>query len=986
MAVSINNALSVSHSSHNIDYPDGKKSLFLLKKFTILTELGYKTLDKNELHNTAGELIDIYLRLSHKGSDSIKKELQGLKLVRPSLASYNLKEIFNAALLESIGTDQNSQVLGSLNKGQEIHLNQIYTEQFLIWIQEEIEQLPASSILLLLNIYHGFSDPSIYLDKNTWQELSSLKEWNESQKKTLSQFKSKYEFLTTFNSLKFPLIKIENTINPVETRGDIKKLKEQYALWSKLVELLVKSLNEDQKKYFARFLNKNKKFAREEIKIPDKEFIDNAKKTITGFSSKFEQVKKEYDKKIFVNSISLKQMQETLKNAQKQIEDVFQENLKEFDDEVQLMQNHKNEFEKCLQLMQYEEGKKGCFEAFKEEKQQLLHFIETKNQELQKASKLRKELIQTNQEGISRLSECQPLERDKQDANDALILKKQSLSSILSLGRWLCNLLEKENQLMDQLEQEKCITYEALIKKSKDCSKKKLTKLAKQGSTESRSSVENLAMASENTSGEESEEEFLISSSSESLKSISVDLFNEINLYLAQLENRENMQLNGALSQAVNGFLKSLKNQLLKTNAPTDLKVLHELQIKEIYDHLLIGAAGLELITQAIYDQRSEHVALGFRGALIHCYYAIEQTLSQLVILKTNDALDRADEDHILLHLAQKAEIAEIKKWEPFLREMTLHLTFSYPEDYRLFFQQGNDLKAFSLLEDLTSTNLDKEKIKEAVGFCFEMYNKSISFITEVAAVQITDQPKLLHAIQELKKQTIEAVEPAKTFAKAVQVTKEADQILMNLVNQALGILGPLDTYSPLRDQRIYAAISTVKSYLQLMKISLEIPQNSSSHSLQKFIKVETLANMDKLFKQLFRAVILLENGEDNHQHALINLFALTADFYRKNDQHSINLLKEINLGISHHYLHTRKNKTSLHAFYSKFLVEAISLVAISGEYATVDKKGKTSAQSLQSNINAINELAIQSFGLFMQFLEPTLSEIKERFMINAVA
>jgi hypothetical protein len=135
-----------------------------------------------------------------------------------------------------------------------------------------------------------------------------------------------------------------------------------------------------------------------------------------------------------------------------------------------------------------------------------------------------------------------------------------------------------------------------------------------------------------------------------------------------------------------------------------------------------------------------------------------------------------------------------------------------------------------------------------------------------------------------------------------------------------------------------------------------------------------------------FRAVILLESGEDNHNHVLIKLFALTADFYRKNNQYNINLLKEINLGISHHYLHTRENKTSLHALYSKFLVEALSLVTVSGEYAIVDKKGKTSAQSLQSNINAINELAIQSFELFIQFLEPTLSEIKERFMINAVA
>ena len=308
MAFSVN-ALSASSSSNS--YPDGKKSLFLFRKITTLAELGYKTLECNELNSTAGDLINIYLRLPQQDSDSIKKELQGLNLVLPALSNYSLNKVFHAALSEITGIGYSS-----LSKTQETSLNQIYTEQFLTWIQEEIEHLPDSSILLLLPIYHSFSDPSIDLETSIWQELLSLKVWNTSQIKSLNQFKSKYE------SLRFPFVKIENTILLAEATGDIKKLKDLYILWNKLVEVLVKHLDEDQKKYFVRSLNKNKKFIREEGKTQDKEFIIHTKKMIGSFLSKLEQARKEYNEKISDNSKVLKFIQNFLKEEEEKTQKI----------------------------------------------------------------------------------------------------------------------------------------------------------------------------------------------------------------------------------------------------------------------------------------------------------------------------------------------------------------------------------------------------------------------------------------------------------------------------------------------------------------------------------------------------------------------------------------------------------------------------------------------------------------------------------------
>ncbi len=98
-----------------------------------------------------------------------------------------------------------------------------------------------------------------------------------------------------------------------------------------------------------------------------------------------------------------------------------------------------------------------------------------------------------------------------------------------------------------------------------------------------------------------------------------------------------------------------------------------------------------------------------------------------------------------------------------------------------------------------------------------------------------------------------------------------------------------------------------IEKYLQLMKLSLESPPKSHEHSLQKFLQVRTLTNMDKLFKHLFRTIILFLGGEDSHSHDLLALFALAEDFFHKRgisiDQDKA-ILKKINLKIAHHYLY----------------------------------------------------------------------------------
>ena len=332
------------------------------------------------------------------------------------------------------------------------------------------------------------------------------------------------------------------------------------------------------------------------------------------------------------------------------MEGKLQDSLKEINDHIQTIQESKKEGEYYLGNLEQLKRRETDFTMAEEEKE-LRSSIEKKSRNLQGLSKLKEEIVgkledSQRQERISIIRANNPnkqavdllekKEKDKKEIHNTLTVREKSLSSILSFSQWLVNLLEKEGQLINQLEQEKCAAYEAAIKKSKSFFKER-SPLSKKSPVRSRSFVENFSITSEHASEEESEGELSISSFSESSDSVleSIDSSNEIDIYVTELKEGKNTQISGLLSQAVDGLLKALKTHLLGTKVADELKELYNLQAKEVYDHLLLGAAGLELVVQAIHDQRTDHVVLGFRTALLHCYYAMEQKLSQGIILLT---------------------------------------------------------------------------------------------------------------------------------------------------------------------------------------------------------------------------------------------------------------------------------------------------------------------------------------------------------------
>jgi hypothetical protein len=435
-------------------------------------------------------------------------------------------------------------------------------------------------------------------------------------------------------------------------------------------------------------------------------------------------------------------------------------------------------------------------------------------------------------------------------------------------------------------------------------------------------------------------------------------------------------QINGALSKSINGFLKQLKEQFLKMqDVPDELKALRKEKIHEIPTQLTIATAALELMLQAIEDQRFDHIVLGFRSGLIHCHFAIEQMLSLKVLLESHESTST----HDLIELAKKAKIARFEEQREFLKDIGIHLWFCYPKDYPYFYpEKSNQPKTFLFLQRLfhpyeAGKKLDVVMLKEAVQLFFSMYSKTIAFIIDIASTPKENLDELLHKIKEIQNQ--------------IQIKKQTNKSFLEnkmgiKCSQALDILLEIDQLDNIKnfEKRLLLPLNTMKEYLELMKRSLEIPEKSHAHCLQEFIQVETLANMDKLFKDLFRTIILLQTEENNYTHNLSTLFQLAKGFYEKDLLTGIEeqLLQEINISITHHYLH-KNSYTSLKKDYKYIFDWAEKLNLLSErDCIRISKRRSISYEILRRKKGEIVRKLDSAFDLFIKLLKPVIREMKQ--------
>ena len=855
------------------------------------------------------------------------------------------------------------QVPNNWEKNETVTLNQIYKEQFFGWILKN-HQLSFSSILYMSHILKNFDNPSVQLDSQIWSFFSLTGR----KQKQLEEFRSKYEFLLEnkfFYSFPIQLEKI------IITRDLHKSIYHQYGLFERFFIWLLEELSKRAQEPNGAQMIKNalENFSWKDLSV--KVLAHRLKKMLPFLQAKFISLIELSNKQILI----LEKDKERFKSLQeKQVETNKvlkickdkKEQISRQDAQVKnkkKRRQHKTKFNIKATVNALLEGYQELAEQGFSEPEMATRF----NQNLHTILKEQMTTLGHVQQAEAYFTQQKNLiEQDigklqQKLSDDMFYLLKEDLTCILFLlnhidvevakeqTRWKGGRLTLSiNQFDERLERELIAEFEV--------SSSKASKPLDFSDEEKAIEEEPLP----------SEEEFLESEPARPPATAPEPYTSEqIQSYLSN--QAENKQLNGALSQSVGSLLQQIEPHL------------HQKQGREVYDHALLGAAALEQMAQAVCDGRIGHAGLGFRSGLIHCHFAVEQILSQEIFQRTGKIAN----SHNLTALANELEVNPqklfSKKEQEFLEEVRVHLWFHYPEDYTGYFVHNHSTpKAFSLLKTLSHSEITKEQVQESMKFAFEKYCQTLELITKLSKAPAQGAIELFKSnLSDLQKH-IDAIAatPRKLPIIRSRLIEKMDQISGMLIS-----LDQLIHIKDLEDGWLLAVFDSIKSYLQLMKNSLEIPQTAIKHSLQKFIQVETLLNMDRLFKNLFRIVSFLYLGEDSHMHNLNSFYSIIQNFYQEPlSKEDRSLLKSINLSTTHHYLH-KKSHADLKKAYSRFLDNARALLSVSEEFSVATKGGDISLESLQKAMeenSPIMQTMDQSLDLFRRLLGPVIAQMQK--------
>lgn len=833
-----------------------------------------------------------------------------------------------------------------------VTLNQIYKEQFFAWIVKNHE-LPFSSILLMLRILQSFDDSSIKLDNQIWDKFLLTKE----RQKQLKEFRSKYEFLTENKFLHFFPIKLEkikfirDIQKPIHHQCELFKetfiwLAEQF-----LEDVRVPNTAQKLKKYLEILsTNLSKKVLAYKLKRRLVSFLKHLNQQIELFEKKKTRLKQ--------LKASQWEVSKVLKICKEKREQISNRNTQSIAKGRKKRDKHRT-VEFNIQNIMKDLLKQYAQSASVEREAQF-------NRQLHSILKEQMTTLKHVQETEDFfLSQDTRIQKDKEAAQKELSTNKHLLED-LSCARFLISYMDtdlarKQAQWKEERWGLSMNQFDGMLLEKEFVAESKASSEASKNPQKPLDfSDEEKPISSEE---EESEEEESVSPTATAPQFYADK---QMQFYLSS--RVKNKQLDGCLSQSIESFLQQIKPYLYRG------------QGKEVYDHALLGAAALEHMAQAIYEGRIEDVVLGFRSGLIHCHFAVEQMLNQKIFQKTGKIMD----SHHLTFLATTLEANTQKPFSQedrrFLEEIRVHLWFHYPEDYELYFAHNKVIpKAFSLLKTLFQPRISKENVQAAMKFSFEKYCQTLEFITKLSEAPVQNTVELFkNNINDLQKHLHTVpLEPRKLLVTKSLLINKMDQVLeeLNLLNQLIHI-------KDLEYGWLLAIFDTIKSYLQLMKISLRTPPEATTHSLQKFIQVETLLNMERLFKNLFRAISFLHLERDIQMHGLNKSYSIIQEFYGKplSEEHR-SLLKSINLGITHHYLH-KKSYASLKNIYSNFLDEARSLSSVDEEFSHVTaKNGNISAMGLQKKMKEdgqIMQTMDKSLDLFRNLLHPVIVEMQK--------
>ncbi|PWU14216.1 MAG: hypothetical protein C5B45_04880 [Chlamydiae bacterium] len=889
--------------------------------------------------------------LASKCSSSIEK--QALKLFAMSLhkLSVNPLEAGFEYIRKAPGYDpiRGFQVPNDWEENGTVTLNQIYKEQFFAWMMKNHE-LPFSSIVSMLYILKSFNDPSIALDNHIWNKFLLTGKRQEQFK----EFQAKYEFLIENKFLQsFPieLSKIPITRNAQTTIHSYYKCFKRAFEW--LVELFIagtqpssQSTKAEQMVYIQALADGQRIKDRLESMLKrnfsKKMLAYKLRKMLPSLRKYFEWLVIRAD----LNQIKM----EDLRARQVAIDDILMI-CKEKKEQIS---------DRCAQSTIGARKKKNPHKVGFNIQIVMKDLLKKYEKWMGQRSLGSEAATQFNLELHSILREKMTSLKHIQDTEAYFILEKNKIAIQQRFPAELCSFKEMFpciSSLLSYVDTGVAEEQDRWKREKWSLSISQFDEMLERELLSECEVVDVISVEDQRPStdfSDEPEEEIEEESVSDSLSKEISDLphvLQEEKMRSYLDDKIEDKQLNGCLSQTVEGLLKQMQ------------VYLHGKQGKEVYDHILLGAAALEQMAQAIYEGRTSHAVLGFRSSLIHCHFAVEQILSQ----KSGGTADSHNLSFLAKELEKKGDRAFSKEERELLEEIRVHLWFHYPEDYRMYFAEKKCPKALFLLNALFRS----ENIQEAMVFSFNKYCQTLKFV-----IGLTTGTSQSSTVEIFLKKFLDSssLEPKKN--------PTVDSPMIRKINRVLKTLHSLDELTHIKDLDngwLLANFDTIKKYLSIMKISLELPQEATEHSLQKFIRIEALLNVEKLFKNLFRVIGFFQSGTDTRIHNLHKFYSIIEERYEKLlSKDDKNLLDSINLNITHHYFH-KKSHASLKKDYDCFLRESRALSSVDKGFSiTMGGKQTASHETLQKAEEKITAVIGRSLDLFIRLLDPVVNELKE--------
>lgn len=869
------------------------------------------------------------------------------------------------------------QVSGNWEKEETVTLDRIYKNQLFAWICKNSWQ-SFDCILLLTKLLQSFDDFSIRLDDKIWDEILLLTE-----QETLKEFQSKYQFLMEYKFLQLFPIDLETVMI---TRDIHKTIHNQFRLYDKAFTWLKCLAHVKQMNSLASSLTKKNPW---EI-FSDKTLTHKLKKDLSGVQREI---------KSFIDYFDKGKRSEEENNKDRASIKILEERERAMRDYLRAVCREKRglKVQSTSHNSQKESAEGNIYHLLKD----LIDQMSELNREIGNLEK-----DKTIEPKIrDREIDCLILSRTKTDQEMACIIEEKvnSLAALQEVKRFFNDQIKITQERASFFEgrifkdylyiykEEFCLSY-LLMDYISYCTFKKRVQFKEKRETLSSDQFDEMLEKEFESLGRKLKHKPSNSKAqvhvpktldreklAQSVASLASDPLHEIHpllnkdLVQTYLESKEEeKQLNGCLSQKIENYLEKQIKPLLNQE-----------QGKEVYDHTLLGVSALEYMAQAVYEGRRDHVVLGFRSLLIHCYFSVEQMLCQKILQSTGVIAN----SHSLNDLANQLEgdLVFSKEEQDFFQEK-IHLWFRYPEDYKLRFkdknerrlQQGKKItpfpKALSLLSDLSMSEISIESLQEAIVFSFAKYCEALELIAKLSGAPISSIIEFRRDINSLQNQLLGSEKlKEKDFVKPMPLLHEIEKAKITL-----SALENFDQVKDLEDGELLAAFDTIKNYLQYMEISLKTPQKSVAHSLQKFLQVETLLNVDKLFKHLFRAISILHLEEDNRTHNLDKFYLIIDSFYKESlSAKDKKLLNRINLNITHHYFH-RKSSADLKRNYDRFLRNAIILSSVSEGFTLVTSDGEISSKILQEEEKTIMDAVLSSLKIFNQILPRVISSIEK--------